>query len=337
MDKLKFAVIGCGRIAARHTEIISQIAELSTVCDIKSERAKALAEKYSCSSYNSIENLLKNEPDVNVVSVCTPNYLHSAHTILSLEAGKNVLCEKPMAISLKECEEMIRTADKSKKNLFIVKQNRFNPPVAALKQAIDEGRLGKILSVELNCFWNRNSDYYKDSDWKGRKSLDGGTLFTQFSHFIDLLYWLAGDVKKVFALGKNLAHKNTVEFEDTGVAALEFSSGALGTIHYTVNSYEKNMEGSITVFAEKGTVKIGGQYLNVLEYQCIEGYEIEGLPESRPPNDYGFYKGSMSNHDKVYGNIVDVLKHNGKIAANAYEGMKTVEIIEKIYSAFKKS
>jgi predicted dehydrogenase len=337
LDKLKFAVIGCGRIAARHAEIINKIARLSSVCDIKPERAKALAEKYSCTSYNSIEDLLKNLPDVNVVSVCTPNYLHSSHTILSLEAGKNVLCEKPMAISLKECKEMIRIADKSKKNLFIVKQNRFNPPVAALKQAIDEGRLGKILSIELNCFWNRNSEYYKDSDWKGRKSLDGGTLFTQFSHFIDLLYWLAGDVKKVFALGKNLAHKNIVEFEDTGVAALEFSSGALGTINYTVNSYKKNMEGSITVFAEKGTVKIGGQYLNVLEYQCIEGYEIKGLPESRPPNDYGFYKGSMSNHDKVYGNIVDVLKHNGKIAANAYEGMKTVEIIEKIYSAFKKS
>ena len=337
MDKLKFAVIGCGRIAARHAEIINKIAKLSAVCDIKPERAKALAEKYSCHAYNHIEDLLKNEPDVNVVSVCTPNYLHSAHTILSLEAAKNVLCEKPMAISIKECEEMIRIADKSKKNLFIVKQNRFNPPVAALKQAIDEGRLGKILSIELNCFWNRNSEYYKDSDWKGRKSLDGGTLFTQFSHFIDLLYWLAGDVKKVFALGKNLAHKNIVEFEDTGVAALEFSSGALGTINYTVNSYEKNMEGSITVFAEKGTVKIGGQYLNVLEYQCIEGYEITGLPESRPPNDYGFYKGSMSNHDKVYGNIIDVLKHNGKIAANAYEGMKTVEIIEKIYSAFKKS
>lgn len=335
MDKLKFAVIGCGRIASRHAEIINNIARLSAVCDIKAERANALAEKYSCPAYNSIEDLLKNEPDVNVVSVCTPNYLHSAHTILALEAGKNVLCEKPMAISLKECEEMIRTADKSKKNLFIVKQNRFNPPVAALKQAIDEGRLGKILSIELNCFWNRNSDYYRESDWKGRKSLDGGTLFTQFSHFIDLLYWLAGDIKKVFALGKNLAHINTVEFEDTGVAALELSSGALGTINYTVNSYKKNMEGSITVFAEKGTVKVGGQYLNVLEYQCIEGYEIEGLPESRPPNDYGFYKGSMSNHDKVYGNIVDVLKYNGKIATNAYEGMKTVEIIEKIYSAFK--
>ena len=337
MDKLKFAVIGCGRIASRHADIINGIAKLSAVCDIKPDRAKALAEKYSCRNYTSIEELLKKEPDVNVVSVCSPNSLHSVHTILSLNSGKHVLCEKPMAVSVKECERMIKAASESKKSLFIVKQNRFNPPVAALKETIDEGRLGKILSVELNCFWNRNDQYYKDSDWKGRKTLDGGTLFTQFSHFIDLLYWLVGDVEKVFALGKNLNHKATVEFEDTGVAAFEFSNGALGTINYTVNSYNKNMEGSITVFGEKGTVKVGGQYLNVLEYQCIEGYEIKGLPESRPPNDYGFYKGSMSNHDKVYGNIIDVLKHNGKIAANAYEGMKTVEIIEKIYSSFKQS
>lgn len=334
MDKLKFAIIGCGRIASRHADIISGIAELSAVCDIKQDNAKLLAEKHSCRSYSNIEELLEKERDVNVVSVCTPNSLHGTHTVLSLGAGKHVLCEKPMAISVKECEVMIEAAEESKKNLFIVKQNRFNPPIAALKKTIEEGKLGNILSVELNCFWNRNDEYYKDSDWKGRKALDGGTLFTQFSHFIDLLYWLAGDVKKVFALGRNLNHKTTVEFEDTGVAALEFTNGALGTIHYTVNSYQKNMEGSITVFGDKGTVKVGGQYLNVLEYQNIEGYEIKGLTESRPPNDYGFYKGSMSNHDKVYDNIIDVLNHDGKIAANAYEGMKTVEIIEKIYSAF---
>lgn len=337
MDKLKFAIIGCGRIASRHADIISSIAELSAVCDIKPDRVKALAEKHSCRNYNNIEELLEKENEVNVVSICTPNSLHSAHTIISLNSGKHVLCEKPMAISVKECLQMIKAADESRKNLFIVKQNRFNPPIAALKQTIDEGRLGKILSVELNCFWNRNNEYYKDSDWKGKKALDGGTLFTQFSHFIDLLYWLAGDVKKVFSLGKNLNHKATIEFEDTGVAALEFTNGALGTIHYTVNSYKKNMEGSITVFGEKGTVKVGGQYLNVLEYQNIEDYEIKGLTESRPPNDYGFYIGSMSNHDKVYDNIIDVLKHNGKIAANANEGMKTVEIIEKIYSAFNGS
>lgn len=337
MDKLKFAIIGCGRIASRHADIISSIAELSAVCDIKEDRAKALADTYGCRHYTNIEELLSNEPGVNVISICTPNGLHSEHAILSLNAGKHVLCEKPMAISVKDCDEMIKAARENKKSLFIVKQNRFNPPVAALKKIIDEGRLGKILSVELNCFWNRNDQYYKQSDWKGKKAIDGGTLFTQFSHFIDLLYWLAGDVKKVQSLRKNLQHGDTVEFEDTGVAILELENGALGTINYTVNSYKKNMEGSITVFGEKGTVKVGGQYLNVLEYQCIEGYEITGLPESRPANDYGFYQGSMSNHDKVYENVLDVLMHNGKIATNAFEGKKTVEIIEKIYSSSKES
>jgi len=336
LDRLKFAIIGCGRIAKRHADIIQDFSELLAVCDIIDDRAREFGKLYSCSHYNNLEDLLANENGVDVVSICTPNALHARQTIAALRAHKHVLCEKPMAISVSDCKEMIDEAGKAKKNLFIVKQNRFNPPIAALKQVIDEGRLGKILNVELNCFWNRNDKYYKESNWKGTKALDGGTLFTQFSHFIDLIYWLAGDVKRVFAIAKNFSHKDTVEFEDTGVIALEFENGALGTINYTVNSFQKNMEGSITVFGEKGTVKVGGQYLNVLEYQCIDGYEISGLAESRPPNDYGFYMGSMSNHDKVYENIIEVLKYNGKIAANAYEGMKTVEIIEKIYRSLNK-
>jgi UDP-N-acetyl-2-amino-2-deoxyglucuronate dehydrogenase len=334
LAKLKFAIIGCGRIASRHADIINGIGSLEAVCDVKEDRAEALASKYSARHYTRIEELLKAEKGIDVVSICTPNALHAQQTIHSLRAGMNVLCEKPMALSVKECEAMIKAADKSRKNLFIVKQNRFNPPVVELKKLIDEGRLGKILSAEINCFWNRNEEYYKQSDWKGRKLIDGGTLFTQFSHFIDLMYWLVGDVKQVRALGRNLHHQNIIEFEDTGAVIIEFSNGALGTLNYTVNSYRKNMEGSITVFGEKGTVKVGGQYLNTLEYQSIEGYEIKGLPESRPANDYGFYQGSMSNHDKVYENILDVLNNNGKIAANAYDGMKTVEIIEKIYSSF---
>jgi UDP-N-acetyl-2-amino-2-deoxyglucuronate dehydrogenase len=330
MGKLKFGIIGCGRIAHRHADIIETMAELRAVCDIVPGRAEEFASKYGCNKYIEVNEFLRKEPDIEIVSVCTPNGLHGEHTIKSLRAGKHVICEKPMAISTKDCERMIQAAEEAQKNLFIVKQNRFNPPVAALKQAIAEGRLGRILNIELNCFWNRNEDYYRNSDWKGKLKLDGGILYTQFSHFIDLIYWMIGDVKKVLALAKNYIH-DSIEFEDTGVIALEFENGALGTINFTVNSYGKNMEGSITVFGEKGTVKIGGQYLNVLEYQNIENYEIKGLHESRPPNDYGFYQGSMSNHDKVYENVIDVLKNNGKIAANGYEGMKTVEIIERIY------
>jgi UDP-N-acetyl-2-amino-2-deoxyglucuronate dehydrogenase len=337
LKNIKFAIIGCGRIARRHADIIQDFSHLQAVCDIIEERAEEFGKLYSCNHYYNIEQLLKTEKEIDVVSICTPNAQHASQTILALKAGKHVLCEKPMAISVADCKKMIAASEKSKKNLFIVKQNRFNPPVAALKQVIDEGRLGRIINVELNCFWNRSDQYYKESNWKGRKDLDGGTLFTQFSHFIDLIYWLIGDVKNVFAMTKNFSHKDTIEFEDTGVVALEFANGALGTINYTVNSYKKNMEGSISVFGEKGTVKVGGQYLNVLEYQCIDGYEITGLSESRPPNDYGFYMGSMSNHDKVYENIIEVLKYNGKIAANAFEGMKTVGIIEKIYSSRSKA
>jgi UDP-N-acetyl-2-amino-2-deoxyglucuronate dehydrogenase len=337
MPKIKYGIIGCGRIAARHAEIIVKKGILSAVCDIKSDRAEQFAKLYKSKPYSDINTLLENETDIEVISVCTPNGLHASHSVIALQSGKHVLCEKPMAINFEDCEQMIIESDKAQKNLFIVKQNRFNPPVEALKALIDKGTLGKIINVEVNCFWNRNQQYYKESDWKGKKSLDGGTLFTQFSHFIDLLYWLAGDVNKINAFGKNIIHGNLIEFEDTGVIILEFANGALGTINYTVNSYRKNMEGSIAVFGEKGTVKIGGQYLNVLEYQCIDGYEIKGLPESRPANDYGFYQGSMSNHEKVYENIIDVLRHGGKIAANAYEGMKTVEIIEKIYDSMKQN
>lgn len=337
LNNIKFAIIGCGRIAARHAEIISNIAVLAAVCDVKPDRAADFSAKYNCAKYTSIESLLENEKDVDVISVCTPNSLHSFHTIESLRAGKHVVCEKPMAISVAGCKAMMIEADKSGKDLFIVKQNRFNPPIAALKELLSENRLGRILSVELNCFWNRNDEYYKQSDWKGKKALDGGTLFTQFSHFIDLLFWLFGDIKELKAFGKNYIHNKLVEFEDTGVVIAEFRSGAIGTINYTVNSHKKNMEGSITVFGEKGTVKIGGQYLNVLEYQSIEGHEIKGLPESRPANDYGFYQGSMSNHGKVYENVIDVLTSGGTIAANAFEGMKTVEIIENIYKSMEEN
>jgi predicted dehydrogenase len=243
-----------------------------------------------------------------------------------------VLCEKPMALSVADAGQMISESLRANKLLFIVKQNRFNPPVEAVKKIIDEGRLGKIYSAQLNCFWNRNESYYKESDWKGTLKLDGGTLYTQFSHFIDLLYWLVGDVKHVKASIGNYCHQGIIEFEDTGVVSLEFYNGAVGTINYSVNSFGKNMEGSITIFAENGTVKIGGQYLNELEYQKFNDFEISNLPPGNPPNEYGEYKGSMSNHDKVYENVIDVLNHKGVIATNAFEGMKTVEIIEKIYT-----
>jgi predicted dehydrogenase len=240
-----------------------------------------------------------------------------------------------MATSVMDAEKMINMALRANKRLFIVKQNRFNPPVQAVKRAIDNNKFGKIFSVQLNCFWNRNPNYYKLSEWKGSLKLDGGTLFTQFSHFIDLLYYFFGDISEAKGFSDNCNHKDIIEFEDTGMVAIKFHSGLLGTINYTVNSFEKNMEGSISIFGERGTVKIGGQYLNELEYQNFEDFEIKDLPPGNPPNNYGEYKGSMSNHDKVYLHVIDVLKHQGVIATNGFEGLKTVEMIDKIYRAIK--
>ena len=327
---IQFAIIGCGRIAQRHAEHINKFGKLVAVCDTVKEKADAMAKQYNATAYYDAAELLANEKTVDVVSVCSPNGLHAQHSIQGLKAGFHVLCEKPMAINVNDCGEMIKTAERYNKRLFAIKQNRFNPPVEAVKNIIDEGKLGKIFSVQLTCFWNRNEDYYQNS-WKGTKDLDGGTLYTQFSHFVDLLYWMVGDIKDVEAYTANYAHQGIIEFEDTGVVILKFQNGAIGTINYTVNSYGKNMEGSLSIFGEKGTVKIGGQYLNELEYQNIEGYKIENLPVGNTANNYGNYQGSMSNHDKVYQNLVDVLTNNASISTSAFEGLKTVEIIDKIY------
>lgn len=332
MKIVKFAIIGCGRIAERHAEHIRNLGLLVATCDIISKKADSLAQKYGAKPFYSIEEFIAANIEIDVVAICTPNGLHAQHAIACLNSGYHVLCEKPMALSLQDCQQMMFAAEQNDKKLFAIKQNRFNPPVVAVKKTLDENRLGKIYNVQLNCFWNRNADYYLNS-WKGTKDLDGGTLYTQFSHFIDLLFWMIGDVNKVVAFAKNFAHQGKIEFEDTGVVILSFDNGAIGTINYTVNSYAKNMEGSLTIFGEKGTVKIGGQYLNELEYQCIEDYKIDNIPQGNRPNDYGTYVGSMSNHDKVYENVIAVLQNNAPMATNAFEGLKTVSIIEKIYQS----
>jgi UDP-N-acetyl-2-amino-2-deoxyglucuronate dehydrogenase len=332
VKKVNFALVGCGRIGNRHAEHISRIGNLSAVCDTDKKKADDFSSLFKTRSYYNIEDLLSSEKEIDVVSVCTPNGFHAEHAIKSLRSGFHVLCEKPLATNVMDCGEMIKAAEKANKRLFIVKQNRFNPPVTAVREAIDKGVLGKINSIQLNCFWNRNRDYYSNS-WKGTLKYDGGTLFTQFSHFIDLLYWLVGDVKDVKAFTRNYEHQGIIEFEDTGVVILEFYNGAIGTINYTVNSYEKNMEGSLTIFAENGTVKIGGQYLNTLEYAQVKDYVFQEIPEGNKPNNYGNYQGSMSNHGQVYENVVNVLTNSGSIYTNMFEGLKTVEIIERIYQA----
>ena len=329
---LQFAIIGCGNIGKRHAEQVKAVGKLVAVCDIIDTKAKDLGEKYNAAIFNSVEELFSNTKQIDVAVICTPNGLHAHHSIIASKAGCHVLCEKPMAISSADCRKMMSVAENAGKLLFVVKQNRFNPPVAAVKKLLEEKGLGEVYSVQLNCFWNRDAKYYENS-WKGTKDLDGGTLYTQFSHFIDLLFWMFGDIKQVKAFKKNFSHKGIIEFEDTGVVILGFENGMIGSIHYTVNSFQKNMEGSLTIFGEKGTVKIGGQYLNELEYQHIKDHVIADLPAGNKANEYGFYQGSMSNHDKVYQNLVDVINNNAQMAASSYDGLKTVEIIERIYAA----
>ena len=331
-----FAIIGCGQISMRHAEQIKKYGRIRAVCDANPQKADQMAVLYHSRAYYDIHEMLRSEGAIDVAAICTPNGLHAMHAIACLEHGMHVLCEKPMAITVKDARNMIRAAIANHKKLFVVKQNRYNPPVAELKRILRENALGTIYSFQINCFWNRSKAYYRNS-WRGTKTLDGGVLFTQFSHFIDLLYWLLGDVKNINAIGRNYQHQDCIEFEDTGIVQIEMQNGAIGSLHFTINSFECNMEGSITLFGEKGTIKIGGQYLNVLEYQRISNYSAPVLSESKGANDYGFYTGSMSNHDKVYENLLKGLDGGEHESATAEDGIKSVEIIEKIYADMKVS
>jgi UDP-N-acetyl-2-amino-2-deoxyglucuronate dehydrogenase len=330
-SSLRFAIIGCGKIAPRHAAETGKYGQLVAVCDIVNEKADDLAQSFNANPYYSIDDLLTKEDKIDVVAVCTPNGLHAGHSIKALQAGSHVLCEKPLCISSADALKMIDAAKKNDRKLFVVKSTRYNPALAALKKAIEENKLGSIYSFQLNCFWNRPAAYYTNS-WKGDKLLDGGTLYTQFSHYIDALLWLLGDIKNVTGFRKNFAHQTIIDFEDSGVVAIEMESGTIGGLNWSVNTFQKNMEVSLTVIAEKGSIHIGGEYMNKIGYQLKDGFELD-IPAAGSANDYGFYKGSMSNHDKIYENLVKALKDDNHPFANAGDGMKTVETIERIYNS----
>jgi UDP-N-acetyl-2-amino-2-deoxyglucuronate dehydrogenase len=219
------------------------------------------------------------------------------------------------------------------KHVFAVMQNRYSPPSQWIKNVVDSGILGKIFLVQLNCYWNRDERYYRNGSWHGTKKLDGGTLFTQFSHFIDILYWLFGDINNIMAKILNNNHQHLTEFEDSGIITFEFIEGGVGSINFSTSVWEKNMESSMTIVAENGSVKIGGQYMNEVEYCHIKDYEMPDLAETNPGNDYGSYRGSAQNHNYVIENVVDVIKGRNTITTNALEGMKVVDIIERIYNS----
>jgi predicted dehydrogenase len=238
---LRFAIIGCGKIAPRHAVEIVKYGQLVAVCDIVPQRANELARLYNSVPYHSIDELLKNQNELDVVAVCTPNGLHAEHSVRALNAGSHVLCEKPLCTSSTDALRMIETAGRNNKKLFVVKSTRYNPALVALKKAIEEKRFGSIYSFQLNCFWNRPPAYYADS-WKGTLQLDGGTLYTQFSHYIDALLWLLGDVSHIAGFRKNFSHQDVIQFEDAGVVAIELASGVIGGLNWSVNTFQKNME-----------------------------------------------------------------------------------------------
>jgi UDP-N-acetyl-2-amino-2-deoxyglucuronate dehydrogenase len=329
---IRFAIVGCGKIGEKHAALCSQFGELVAVCDIALPKANAFAEKYEARAYHSLSEMMKNESSLTALVVCSPNGLHAEQTIDGLSHGLHVICEKPMAILAADAKKMISAAEKSGRQLFVIKQNRLNNAVLKTKELLDSNALGKIYSIQLNAFWHRGAEYYADS-WHGDKKLDGGILFTQFSHFIDLMFWFFGEIKDVQAYEKNFHREFDKEIEDTLVASFETESGILGTAHFSVNSFKHNMEGSLTVLAQKGTLKVGGKYLNEISYQSMDRTTLVIPKEENRENDYGSWQGSMSNHDKVYKHITEVLTSGIANDFSGENGLKTVEMIEQFYQA----
>jgi UDP-N-acetyl-2-amino-2-deoxyglucuronate dehydrogenase len=335
-EKIKFAVIGQGHIGKRHAEMIRRNpeAELIAVSDSASQEQlglKDLKERF----HSSAKELITSHPEVEVICVCTPNGLHAQHSLLALENGKHVVCEKPMALSKADCEAIIFKGLQVQKTVFCVMQNRFSPPAVWLKKIVEEKIIGDVYMVQLNCYWNRDERYYKKGGWKGTQELDGGTLFTQFSHWIDLLYWIFGDMKDIQAKFNDFNHSSLTEFEDSGFINFNFTNGGMGSINYSTAVWDTNLESSITIIGSKGSVKVGGQYMDQVENCNIKDYILPVLAPTNEANDYGTYKGSANNHPQVISNVVDTLKGRTTLTTNAMEGLKVVDIIERIYSLRK--
>jgi UDP-N-acetyl-2-amino-2-deoxyglucuronate dehydrogenase len=340
LGTINFAVIGCGHIGKRHATIIHYHPDCNLValCDIRPKEDLAI-DDFEIPFFDTMSSLLDSDLPIDVVCICTPNYLHASQSLLAINKDLHVVCEKPMGLSKASCEEVIHAALNKNRRVFCVMQNRYSPPSQWIKEVIEKKLLGDIYFVHADCFWNRDERYYqpegKSHLWKGIKETDGGTLFTQFSHFIDMLYWLFGDIQNINARFFDFNHKNLTEFEDSGCILFDFVQGGAGSINYSTSVYDQNFESSLTIIGKKGTVKIGGQYMNKIEYCNIQDYQMLELPEAGPPNDYGTYTGSAANHHYVIQNVVDVLKGNKKVTTNALEGLKVVEIIERIYECRK--
>jgi len=334
---IRFVICGVGHIGRRHAALVARHAGATLVAlidtDPRPELCASLAAEFAgVPLFASLADYLQAGPVADVLTVATPNGLHAEQARAALRHGLHVVVEKPLALRTADADQLLETARLANRLVFGVMQNRYSPPAAWLKQAVDEGRLGRVFLVQLNCFWNRDERYYQPGGWRGTRALDGGPLFTQFSHFVDLLHWVFGDIRNITARFQNFAHQQTTEFEDSGLVAFDLTRGGSGTLSYSTAVWDRNLESSLTVVAERGALKIGGQYLDKVEYCHLRDYELPALPPTNAANDYGPYQGSAANHGQLIDQVIATLQARGTTTTNAEDGRKVVEIIERIYA-----
>ncbi|MDL2271604.1 Gfo/Idh/MocA family oxidoreductase [Desulfovibrio sp. OttesenSCG-928-I05] len=327
--KIRIAVAGCGRISRKHFESIALQAdnlELVAVCDTNPEVLEKHATALCVPGYHNFEEMLR-ENDHDLVSLCTPSGLHAQQTILAARYGKHVMTEKPMATHWQEGVDMVRACDDADVRLFVIKQNRLNPPLQFLKRAVTEKRFGRIYMVTINVFWTRPQEYYDSAPWRGTWEMDGGAFMNQASHYVDLLDWLIGPVADVQAMTGTLARD--IEVEDTGVLNVRWRNGALGSMAVTMLTYPKNMEGSITILGEKGTVRIGGVALNKVDlWSFSESAEYDKFAKNsgyEPSSVYG------NSHTLYIKNVIDTLRGNAQPETDGREGLKSLELLIAAY------
>jgi UDP-N-acetyl-2-amino-2-deoxyglucuronate dehydrogenase len=332
LKPLNIALVGCGRISKYHFEAIAKVEglRLVAVCDLDPQRAAAAGASLRVPHFTSIEKML-GASDAEVVSLCTPSGLHPEHGMLAARAGKHVISEKPMAVTLDAGRRLVEAADSAGVRLFVVKQNRLNPPIQLLKRAVDRGRFGKIYMGNVTVRWQRPQEYYDAEPWRGTWAYDGGAFMNQASHYVDLIQWLLGPVESVMAYTATQARR--IEAEDSGAALLRFKSGALGVIEVNVLTYPKNYEGSIAIMGERGTVKIGGTAVNRVEHWEFADYDDDDKPletgsiDTNPPTVYGF------GHEGYYRNVLEVLRGNAAPETDGREGLKSLALLQAIYES----
>ncbi|MFL5594753.1 MAG: Gfo/Idh/MocA family protein [Gemmatimonadaceae bacterium] len=328
----RIALVGCGRISKNHFEAIETVdgLELSAVCDGDPVRAEQAGTQWNVPWFTSYEKMLK-DAKADVVTIATPSGLHAEQGVAAAHAGKHVVMEKPMAISLTGADALVQACDKAGVNLFVVKQNRLNPPVQLLKRAVDRNRFGRVYMASCKVHWARPQEYYDQAPWRGTWEFDGGAFMNQASHYVDLIQWVMGPVESVMAKTATLARR--IETEDSGVAILKFRSGALGSIEVTMLAYPRNLEGSITILGEKGSAKIGGTAVNKIELWQFAEYDDDDklveAAETNPPNVYGL------GHQGYYRNVLAVLRGEAKADTDGRAGRKSLELILGIYESAK--